>query len=254
MGINFKDLANLNNSFDNLGSTIMQNRMLAEQKAERGQSRQDRLDENATSRADRLGEQSKLDEYRQQMLKQQMARTAATTQNQDATQQTRQLDEHRKWLETLAKLNASGSMDDDQRKQVNDELTSDPMFSAGGIHFQFKAPTAKSEKLGSSAVAEALMQAEQWRQKAMAAENPEDKARYLKYANTLEKSTPSELKQTPQAKEAPPDRTTVITGQDNSGNPMSRTNTTTYAKPPLLPGQLLPKPAKTNDPLNLFGK
>lgn len=233
--MNYRDFEMLNGSLGNLGQTILQNRVMAEQKAERGQARQDRL-----------GEQAKMDEYRQEMLKQQMARTAATTQNQDNSQQTRQLDEHRKWLETLAKLNASGSMDDDQRKEVNDELTNDPMFSAGGIHFQFKAPPAKNEKLGSSAVAEALLQAEQWRQKATQAEAPEDKARYLKYADTLEKSTPSELKTTPQAKESPPDRTTVITGQDNSGNPMSRTNATTYAKPPLLPGQMPPQTPATN--------
>lgn len=97
------DVQNLENSFDNLGNTILQNRMMQEQKSERGQELQDRLTE-----------QSKTDEYRQELLRNRMQSQQAV-QDAGAVKIAGQLKAHaaqslEKTFETISKGVANGTI------------------------------------------------------------------------------------------------------------------------------------------------
>jgi len=143
--MNYRDVALLNDSLGNLSNTILQNRMMAEQKAERGQARQDRL-----------SEQAKMDEYRQELLKDRM-QTIQETKDAGAAKLAAALkkqaqDSLHDTFDTVAKHVADGTVKPETANQmlkaavakIPESLKDDPivqMVSDPG--FNLTAPTGK---------------------------------------------------------------------------------------------------------------
>lgn len=196
--MNYKDVALVNSSFNQLGDSLLQNRMLemrAKENAANDVTRQKQLDLET--------ERVNLEKARGNAAEQHYR----TMEGHDTTRMSQQ-DQRDKaaLLQTVIGLNAGGQIDD--LDSVNEWLANDEHFGPTGI--QLKAPPAKpTPQAGQNALAQAYRQADMFRQQAGESDDPDLADRYNTYADNLEKW--ANLQANPPEKKEPGVRKTVTT-------------------------------------------
>lgn len=193
----YKDVALVNSSLNQLGDSLLQNRML--------EMRQNENDASNTAR----GKQLDMEMERVNLAKTNAAATQQhykTIEEQNAARGTTAMTAQQQrdkgaMLQTLIKLNAGGQISD--LDKVNKWLEADPHFGPTGI--QLKTPAAKPPpQVGQNSHAQALEQAQKYRDAAEAADDPDQATQLTHYAEMLEQLV--ERAANPPEKAAKPDR------------------------------------------------
>jgi len=206
--MNYKDVALLNQSLDDLGGSLLKRRMLDQQASEK---MQDQL-----LQREAIGVANKRTDAQEQHYRtmEGKADTAATMAQTRAN-----LEDKQRFLQTVMALNANGQIQD--LAPVNSWLKTDEHFGRVGLQLT-KPPPAKNPQAGQNAVAQALQQASEWRAKADASVDNTDLAdQYTGYADKLEKW--ADVQANPPAKVVPERSSiTVETQPEGQGGPKVR--------------------------------
>lgn len=193
--MNYKDVALLNQSLDDLGSGLLKRKMLQEQTDQRLQQGM-------------LGQQG-IDVAKQRTAMEEQHYKTMEGKADNATslaEQRAQLQDKQKMLQTVMMLNAGGQLQD--LDSVNDWLQNDDHFGPIGLQLA-KPPEPKSAQVGQNALAQAYQQANEWRTRASATEDPDEADRFNAYADDLEKWGNLQANPPPKPAAAPPAAGTI---------------------------------------------
>jgi len=189
--MNYKDVALLNQSLDDLSAGLLKRRMLDQQAREK-MGDQLLAQESINVARDRTAAQERHDRSSEALARE--ATTAGATREE--------LQDKQRFLQTVMALNGSGQIAD--LNAVNQWLKTDPHFGKVGLQLA-RPPTPPDPQAGQNALSQALKQADEWRAKATGAGDADLAQQYLGYADKLEKW--ADVQANPPAKVTPEPRT-----------------------------------------------